>query len=282
MEGLDERLNRIMTGLDLGVLDEFKIMNKQDQPKPKGIITKQLTQNNPAYILALSDVHLGSLLCNKEKFQKTVNFIESHRDVYTILLGDLAETATRSSVGLGIFEEEFHIDKQLDMLVNILSPLANKGKILGILPGNHEYRIHSMTGIDPTKVLADRLGVDYCGYQGYFNLMVGEEAYTLVAWHGAGGAATKASRIKAAEKLKEVVVADVYISGHTHDRSYHDDFIDIIENGQIKRHHRHYVVCGSYLEYVNSYAEMKGLTPTGTGGVIIRLSNEGKDVTVTY
>lgn len=271
-----------MSGLELGILDEFRAVSKQSQPKTKGILAKQLTQNNPAYIVALSDVHLGSKLCNIELFKQTIKFISDHRDVYTILLGDMAETATRTSVGLGIFEEDFHIEEQLDMLTELLSPLAEKGKILGIVPGNHEYRIHSMAGLDPTKVLANNLGIDYCGYQGYFDLKVGEQNYNVVAWHGAGGASTKASRVKAAEKLKEVVMADVYLSGHTHDRSYHDDFIDVIEDGQVKRHHRHYVVCGSYIEYANSYAEMKGLTPTTTGGVIIKLNNETKDVTVTY
>ncbi len=283
VEILDNRLERLAKTINVDLIGKFRDIGMRNNVVPKSVITKKLSDTEPIYIVTLADAHLGHMLCNLQKFQETINFILENDNVYCILLGDLAETATRESVGLGMFDENMHASDQLDLLAKLLKPLAVAGKILAIVTGNHEMRIFYMTGLDPSKLLAERLGIPYNGYQAYLNLIVGNQNYQIVAWHGAGGGSTNIGKIKAAEKLKESVLCDVIISGHTHARSYHDDFIDIIqENGQVKRHHRHYIVCGSYLEYSGGYAEMKGLAPSGTGGVIIRLSPDRKDILVSY
>lgn len=281
MDQLESKLKDILSGLQLDIMDQFRQISKVQEAPLKRVVTRQLSDKD-AYVIALGDAHLGSMFCNEELFKATVNFILNTPNVYTILLGDLAETATRTSIGLGIFDEKYHIDKQLDVIVELLKPLADAGKILGMVTGNHEFRVHAMSAVDPSKVIADRLGVEYFGYQAYYCLKVGGQTYSLVAWHGAGGSCNKVSQMKAAEKLKETILADIYISGHTHDRSYHDDDINLIQDGELKRHRRHYVACGSYLEASGGYAEMKGLSPAATGGVIIKLHSDKKDVTVTY
>jgi hypothetical protein len=44
---------------------------------------------------------------------------------------------------------------------------------------------------------------------------------------------------------------------------------------------KHYVVCGSFLEYWGTYPEMKLLQPSFTGVAVIKLDSETKYIQVT-
>lgn len=280
---LDDRLQEIVEELEIDLMEDFREISRVNNVRPRAMVTKEFRGDRPIYIVALSDLHLGHMLFNKAKLQSTLNFIMRHDDVYVILLGDLAETATKTSIGAGLFEENMHVNDQIKELAKIFKPLADAGKILAMITGNHESRIFNMTGIDSSKLLAEKLGVEYHGHQAYVSINLNGIRYNIVAWHGAGGGSSKIGKIKATEKLKESAFCDVYISGHTHDRSYHDDFIDVLkDDGTVHRHHRHYVASGSFLEYAGGYAEQAGLAPSGTGGVLIKLNPSVKDVLVTF
>jgi hypothetical protein len=233
-------------------------------------------------IVPITDVHLGSRQCNIPYFKAFVQYILSVPNCVTILNGDLGETATKVSVGAAMFEEEMNIPEQLNVLTDILRPLAQAGKILGILPGNHEERVANLIGINPMEMLAERLNVPYVGYQGYFRLNVGTQTYRVNAYHGSGGGATSGSRANTAEKVAKIVPnADLYISGHTHGRMWHDDLIYLFdeENENLVAHRRIFAVCGSFLEY-GGYSEMKALTPSITGLVRFEFKGDRKDIRV--
>jgi hypothetical protein len=117
MDQLESKLKDILSGLQLDIMDQFRQISRSQDPNLKKVVSKTLSDNDAAYIIALGDAHLGSLFCNEKLFSETINFILNTPNVYTILLGDLAETATRTSIGLGIFDEKYHIDKQLDVIV---------------------------------------------------------------------------------------------------------------------------------------------------------------------
>lgn len=225
---MDDKLSKIITELETDIAFQFRDIAKNHNPEPKKVESVRLTENNPAYIVALGDAHLGHMLCNKEKLKATIDFIDRHRDVYTILLGDLAETATKSSVGTGLFSEDMHISDQLNILTELLMPLAEKDKILAMVTGNHEMRINNLIGIDPSRELARRLGIGYHGFQAYLSLDVGSQNYKIVAWHGSGGSTTKAGKIRAAEKLKNNVMADVYLC-------FHPDQEIVLGDGTVKK-----------------------------------------------
>jgi predicted phosphodiesterase len=233
-------------------------------------------------IIPITDVHLGSRHSNVPYFKAFCEYILRTPNCVTILNGDLAETATKVSVGAGMFEEEANIPEQLNALYQILKPLADAGKILGVGPGNHEERVYQMIGINPMELLADKLGVPYFGYQGFFNVVVNNISYKIVAFHGAGGGSTSASKTKSAEKLNSVVpIADLYFSGHTHGLQSHKDVVYVMGNEDfLEPYIRTYVVGGSFMEYWGGYAEMKGLAPSITGLSRIELRPDKKDVRV--
>lgn len=235
-------------------------------------------------IVPITDVHLGNRQANIEYFKAFVNYILEVPNAVTILNGDLAETATKISVGKAMFEESANFPEQMQMLTDILMPLAKAGKILGIGPGNHEERIANMIGMNPMELLAERLNVPYFGYQGFFRVTVNHINYNISSFHGAGGGATIGSKANSAEKINKVVPnADLYISGHTHGKQSHSDLVFMFDDalGELVAHKRTYVVGGSFVEYWEAYPEMKGLAPASTGLVRCELRPDYKDIRVT-
>lgn len=289
MSSVENRLNKFLSSIkycdEQQNEDLFEAFYKiKDIPSSQKEIYKyQLTDGRePAYIIPLSDIHLGNKVCNIEKLESVLQLILNTKNCYTILIGDLAETATRESVGNAMFDEDLHAPDQLKVLYAILKPLADANKILGVLTGNHEMRIEYLTGLNPMKLLADKLDVPYFGYQGYIQASVGDITYDIMCHHGVGGGSTMAAKIKAIEKLNQVTEADIYIAGHTHGLHHHyDQRMEFGNDGVIIPKRRHYVIAGSFLDYWNGYAEMKVLQPSDCGSALIELRHDHKDIRVT-
>jgi hypothetical protein len=115
--------------VDMPCSDKLREINRVENT----IMTKKAiirTSERPVTIIPISDIHLGNKTCNIEKLEGVLKLIEETPDCYTILLGDQAETCTKTSVGLGLFEEDFNIPEQIKLLYGALLPLAKKDKIL--------------------------------------------------------------------------------------------------------------------------------------------------------
>lgn len=239
-------------------------------------------KGNVVSIIPICDLHLGAYSFMSQAFDNYINYILSNDDVYTIGIGDLVENATKTSVGLGLFEEEMHLDEQLDILAAKLEPLVKAGKLLGLQTGNHEHRTEVLVGLNPMKILAKRLGVPYLRYQAYFKWVVGDQIYHAMTVHGRGNSQTAPGKLNAVMKNINIADVDIYIVGHMHDKIdyvkpvyYIDDATDTL---QVKE--RHFVVAGSLLSYWGSYAEMNALVPTMPGLVRIDLYADEKRVKV--
>lgn len=253
----------------------------------KGIHTYEFKEDihktNGLIVVPITDLHLGHKQANVPYFREFLKFIEETPNCVTILNGDLAETATKISVGMSMFEEKEHFPEQMKILKELLSPLAKKNKILGMGPGNHEERVANMIGINPMEMLAESLGVPYFGYQGFFRIVVNGIIYKAAFNHGVGGGSTNGSKTNSAEKMNKVIPnADLYFSGHTHGLQSHSDIIYIMDDNSdtLIPHKRTYVVGGSFLEYWGGYSEMKVLPPAMTGSAYIQLRPDKKDVRV--
>lgn len=272
---------------DMDSLEYFYKVRDSHRRRGKKIHTyhfnEDIHKKEGLILLPITDVHLGNRHANIPYFKRFVEYILKTPNAVTILNGDLAETATKVSVGMAMFEEDMNIPEQLDTLYEILKPLAEAGKILGMGPGNHEERVANMIGINPMKILADKLEVPYFGYQGFFRIIVNGIAYKAAFHHGAGGGSTSGSKTNTSEKMNKVVSnADLYFSGHTHGRQSHQDIIYLMdeESDELVPHIRTYVVGGSFVEYWGAYPEMKALSPSITGLVRCELRPDRKDIRV--
>lgn len=274
--------------VDHDSLESFYTVRDNHRKGGKRVYTyyfnEELHKQNGLIVVPITDVHLGHKCCNVPAFKAYVQYILDTPNAVTILNGDLAETATKISVGMAMFEEEDHFPKQMAMLEEILKPLADAGKILGCGPGNHEERIANMIGINPMQMLSEKLGIPYFGYQGFFRIVVNGIIYKVVFHHGAGGGSSSGSRTNTGEKMNKVIAnADLYVSGHTHGRQSHQDIIYLMddESDSLIAHYRTYVVGGSFVEYFGAYPEMKALPPSITGLVRVELRPDKKDIRVT-
>lgn len=223
-------------------------------------------------LVPLADWHDGSCGTNHTFINSLVTYCLANEDCYAVGVGDLAENATRTSVGAGFFEENVHIQDQMDNLYELLAPLAATGRLWGLEEGNHCFRTTALLGLHPMKIVADRLGVPFLGYTSYHLVKVGMQQYRVFVGHNAGGGGrTMAAKSRAAENPKDVADCDIYITGHTHflghHRATHFEFDE--DNLVMRERMRYFVSCGSALNYFNSYAEMSILPPLSIGAPLM-------------
>lgn len=283
---LSQKLFKILT--DIGEQDRFRSVKKYQKLTSSTVVGKPVVvhkfnlKEDVLQLIPLFDVHWGLRTTNEEAFLKTVEHIANTPNCFTILGGDLMESATRQSVGLGIFDEKMHVQEQRHSLTEILRPLAEQGKILGGVTGNHEMRVQLFNNENPMAELCYDLNVPYWGYSAFLKLVVNDIIYHVYVHHGSSSASTRSGKMNAALRFGQVANADLYLSGHTHDRLAVPEIIYEIddETDTLVAKKRTYVVVGSFVEYFGGYAEMKGLSPAPTGAVLVELNGKEKDIRV--
>lgn len=283
----EKKLNGIMNKvtnkeklLDIKKFNEINKIPENDFVKRVYRYPQQGTFKDSITIIPLSDIHLGSRQCNKKKLQMAVDLILETENCFTILMGDQTETATKISVGMGTYDEDMATEQQIAEIIRILKPLADAGKILGALDGNHEMRVRYATSINIVKMICETLGINYFGFSSYMIVHVGTQQYKIYAHHGVGGGSSAAGKLNGMRKFNKIAEADLYLSGHTHGKMHDSDIIMTIDpkSDKVVPIIRHYAVCGSFLEYWDGYAEMKALEPASTGVIAMTLSANEKKI----
>ena len=245
--------------------------------------TKLVTYKTDAdklYLLPWGDIHWGHPTCARDKAEAYLQWARE-ADARIVLMGDLIENSTKRSVGAGVYEQIINPDDQVAQMCDLLSPYSDL--ILGMLTGNHEERAYKDSGIDPSRNMARTLGVPYLRYGGFLRIYVAGTGYTVYATHGASGAATSGGTLNACKKLASVAAADVYLMGHVHELDYAVSLRRYIDtrNKTVKMRRKTFVVTGNFLEYDDSYSEMKTYEPAKIGAPRIRFSSEEGDVHVS-
>jgi hypothetical protein len=183
-------------------------------------------------------------------------------------------------------------DNEYNLLVKLFYPVRKQ--IVGAISGNHEQRLVDFANFDIMNTFCQKLEIPYMGYSGVINFKVKREPdgfyrhnYFVYVHHMTGGGGLQGSAINRVEKLSTIVEGcDVYCGFHTHKlvASPRDVFYPSIKNKshQLEKRRVWYVACGSFLEYPDSYAEMKMLPPQKLGSPRIRLDGgKVKDVHIS-
>lgn len=231
-------------------------------------------------LVPFGDIHLGANTCEIDKLIATVKFIRD-TNCRVVLMGDLLEMATSGSVGSGWAEQRENPQAQIDAMVRLLEPISHK--CLVALTGNHEMRAMKATGVDVSKVIADRLGIPYGGYSTFIYLKVGKENYTVHAQHGNSGARYLRTKLAAAMKTAEHTFADVYLYGHTHELASASQIYRVYDRRAkgVRERKQYFVLTGGFLGWTGSYAEMANLSPSRTGVANIRFAGSRWDIHVS-
>lgn len=181
------------------------------------LIVKQFDKSITIY--PICDVHLGALEHNKEEWEKFVNKIQSEPNSYIILVGDLINNATRSSVS-NVFDDIMRPMEQKDKMVQYLEPL--KDKIICGVPGNHERRSGKDADNDPMYDIMCKLGLEelYRKNIAFVKIQLGKNGhatYTFAVAHGTGGGINTGGGVNKNERFASSIDnLDCLITGHTH------------------------------------------------------------------
>lgn len=241
-----------------------------------------------------SDLHLGSKKCDYMMIQKRIERVRDNENVYAIILGDVLNNSTKTSVG-DVYEDELTPMEQVKKATMMFEPI--KGKILGICSGNHERRSYKTDGVDLLYFMAAELGIadkyDYCSCLLFIRVgqnsrrpRSGENArqlcYTLYMTHGDGqGGRTVGGKANGLQRRGQIVDADIVVTGHTHaplsfrDCCYRIDY----QNSGVVVKEQLFVNASATLNY-EEYAELYGMKPSSKQSPVLALNGTKKEVAV--
>ncbi len=238
------------------------------------------TKRDHINIVPWGDVHVGAPegQCDWEKAQRELKYVLDTPDTYLIGMGDLMDCAQKmTGRGPNLFASSLMPMEQLELIESALKPLARKGKIIGLLGGNHEEWIMQNSGIQIMDILCQRLKVPYLGLACNLNMKVNNIEYILYAMHGSGNAQLKHTKIGRLMNSTKDIFADVLMMGHVHQ-------IAVAKGGKYQKgttHKTYYVTTGHFLNWVGSYAQAFGMDVSPSGTVKIQFYTNRKDVHVS-
>ena len=236
-------------------------------------------------ILPLSDLHIGDPGFNEPALKNYLRYVQAEQNRYILLNGDVINNATKGSVS-DIYTETMPPRRQIECAADILDPVSDR--ILGIVSGNHERRTDKESGISPVEILAEKLKVPYFGIETLLKIRLGKNThwrqtyYTIYATHGWGGGRLRGGKVNNLERLKNIVLCDVYCMAHTHGQVSFPSVIYVPEtkHDAVTERVMWFVNSGSFLERGSGYAAAKGYEPQLIGCPIIELSGSEKKVMV--
>lgn len=161
------------------------------------------------------DVHIGDENCLMHEWQKWLGEVEDDPDSYVIFLGDLMNCATKQSAS-DIFADICTPREQQKIIKDSLYNLAHDGRILGMVMGNHEWRVGRDSSIDPLYDVAVELGIQDVYRENYASVRIRMRkgnmhvTYDLLAFHGA-------SDLKTRNMANNIEGWDAICVGHVHD-----------------------------------------------------------------
>jgi hypothetical protein len=234
-----------------------------------------------AEVLFIGDSHLGSPQFDQKRFLDMLDYAKSH-GIYVFLMGDLLETATRTSIGAGVYEQEINTNSQFEQMCEWLKPLSDKKLLLGIHTGNHESRIYETTGFDVTKALARELHIPYLGDACWSNFKVGKETYSLYTLHGRSGARFDGTALLAIERISVSFNADLVAMGHMHKCISSSVLSQRTSKGRVVEFKKHLLITGHYLKYDGGYAQKLGLPMGKLGSPKVKFFAEKRDIHTSW
>ena len=160
--------------------------------------TQRLEPNhdNHAELLALGDIHYGHPACDVGRVERQVEYCLKH-NVYILGMGDYIEAGLRGSVGDSVYMQTLNPQRQMDYILELFQPLADKGLILGLHDGHHEGRIRKETSVDIGKLISKMLGAPFLGYACWSLFYVGNQSHPVYSLHLSSGSRYVYTRLKA-------------------------------------------------------------------------------------
>lgn len=181
-------------------------------------------ENADINLWLIGDVHLGARECDEKRFKADIDEIAADPAAKVVLLGDMINNATKSSVS-NVYEETYSPSESIEIAVKMLEPI--KDKILAACGGNHELRSGKEVDLDPAYTIMCRLGLSqlYRKNGVFLKVMCGSvngsgrsnPTYTMYMTHGSGAGTTPGAGANRMHKTQAIFEGiDIFAQGHIH------------------------------------------------------------------
>lgn len=245
---------------------------------------------NDIKIYPVADLHVGAQEFDESEWDKFSKMVQSDPLSRIVLVGDMMNNATKSSV-TNVFEETMRPRAQKEWLVNALKPL--KDKILCAVSGNHERRSGKDADDDPMYDILCKIDIEdvYRPNAAILALRFGDATangehnptYSMLCTHGAGGGMLTGAGVNRSERFGYVFDGlDILVTGHTHKpviTAPSKICIDL-RNRRITQKPFLCVTATSWLDY-GGYSLQKMMLPTSRRIQAINLCGTKKEFSVT-
>lgn len=180
-------------------------------------------------LVCFGDVHYDSPLFDREKWLADIKYWKSLKNAYFLGMGDyLDSTSTTERECLGNISNKMHETFRNDVQALQLAKVGMiakelafmKGKICGMLNGNHYFEFQS--GINSDQKLCELLGAKYLGVCAFVRMRFNNHGRFLIrdifAHHGMGASRLVGGSLNRVAQMFEGVEADFCCMGHDHNR----------------------------------------------------------------
>lgn len=232
------------------------------------------------YVYPLGDLHIGSEAFADDRWQEWIGYLNERKVASLLGTGDFLNSALKTSVS-ETYDEIMNVGTAKRKFRDDLTKLAAQDRIDLLMPGNHEARIYRAVGDCPIQDVADYHKTNYARDACVIIYNIGNQRYEFYVRHGTGGGQVGA-RANRLAKQAQTVIADVYVSGHTHSQLVFPQEVFWVnpDTNRVERRRQYFVSSGSFLQY-ESYASVQSFTPTKIGAPRIRLDGTRKDIHVS-
>lgn len=238
-------------------------------------------------IIPISDTHIGEKLVDLKLLKKVLLEIKEDPHCYTTVNGDIMNMALKNSKS-NVYDDALSPSEQIEITYDLFKDIADK--ILVYHGGNHESRCYKETGIDTSKVIAQRLGIEdrYAENMWYLFLQFGKcrrnrpVQYTIGGYHGSAGGRKSGGKINRLVDMSSIFIADLFIMGHGHKMIITDGtiFVPDEQHKTLVEKELNYLMTNSFLKY-GGYGASGGYTPNSRSTNEVILDGHVKKMTIS-
>lgn len=242
-------------------------------------------KKEPLILIPFGDVHLGNANCDKKYFKKTLAWIENKPNAYAVGMGDYCDCIVTQDKRFDFKEvdKQFSGDldnlpmSQVEAMSELLTPLSEAGKLLTLIPGNHEDMFRLRNGVNVMKSLCKPLDIPEGDMMTFLRIKFDQKQFhtsSLVIWlhHGWFAGRKLGGKVNQLTDIASGYEADMYWAGHSHELSCHQIVkIGMATSGvETVANKRVFGNTGTFMKTLskdggNGYAERKAYTPAKIG-----------------
>lgn len=250
--------------------------NPEDAFEEIPVFVRDYSHLKELYVYPLGDVHKGSPAHASKRWQQWIDYLCTTDNASLLGTGDFFNAALKDSKSES-YDEILTVKQAREQLSDELAPLAERGRIDLMIPGNHEARIYRACGDCPVSAITRELDIPYAHEAAIILYIVGDVTYEVFVRHGTGGGQVGARANRLANQARSVI-ADIYVSGHTHSQLVFPQDLFVVNRrlGRVERKRQVFVSSGSFVQY-EGYAAKAGYAPQKIGAPRIRLDGTRKD-----